>query len=923
MNPLSYLNNADIGAFEGLYQQYQQDPKSVDPEWRNFFEGFEFSKEDYTQVSANKTDAGLPENFVPEQFQKELAVSNLIGAYRQRGHMFAKTNPVRPRRKHDGPIDLENFGLSVADLDTEFHVGSRIGLGTATLREIYELLEQTYCGSIGVEYKFVRTLEIITWLEQKMESCRNTPNFSREEKIELLRKTNEAVAFESFLHTKFVGQKRFSLEGGESIIPALDTVVEYGAELGVEEFVIGMAHRGRLNVLANVLGKTYNDIFAEFEGKAFGSDGFAGDVKYHMGYSSDKKVRSGKSVHLSLTPNPSHLEAVNPVVEGISRAKIDQYHDGNVNKLVPILIHGDHSLAGQGIVYEVLQMSQLPGYGTGGTVHLVINNQVGFTADYVEGRSSTYCTDVAKTTLSPVFHVNADDIEAVVYVIKLALEFRQKFHRDVFVDILGYRRHGHNEADEPRFTQPDLYRHIARHPQVREVYSKKLVESGSLTEKETTEMEEEFKQYLNDRLEKANQQETASVTSFLQGVWSGVRRAKDKDFEQSPVTGVPQNKFFEISQLVTDLSRNGSADSNLKFFAKIKKLYQKRRKMVAEDKKLDWGMAETMAFAVLVTNGTPVRLSGQDSGRGTFAHRHAIITAEDNTKHIPLNHISDGQAPFEVYNSFLSEYGVLGFEYGYAYAAPTSLTIWEAQFGDFANGAQIVIDQFVASSETKWHRMNGVVLMLPHGHEGQGPEHSSARIERFLILCAKNNMQIINCTTPANIFHILLRQMAYPFRKPLVIFTPKSLLRHPKCMSPLEDFLEGTRFREVIDDDFLEAKSVRKVLFCSGKVYYDLLERQQKNTVRDVAIVRLEQLYPFPEKQLLSILKRYQNAKKWCWVQEEPENMGAWGFVLRIFSKTGNGLELVAREADSSPAVGSPKLHAKQQENLVRRAFEV
>ncbi|HIO82833.1 MAG TPA: 2-oxoglutarate dehydrogenase E1 component, partial [Deltaproteobacteria bacterium] len=900
MNPLSYLNNADIGAFEGLYQQYQQDPKSVDPEWRNFFEGFEFSKEDYTQVSANKTDAGLPENFVPEQFQKELAVSNLIGAYRQRGHMFAKTNPVRPRRKHDGPIDLENFGLSIADLDTEFHVGSRIGLGTATLREIYELLEQTYCGSIGVEYKFVRTLEIITWLEQKMESCRNTPNFSREEKIELLRKTNEAVAFESFLHTKFVGQKRFSLEGGESIIPALDTVVEYGAELGVEEFVIGMAHRGRLNVLANVLGKTYNDIFAEFEGKAFGSDGFAGDVKYHMGYSSDKKVRSGKSVHLSLTPNPSHLEAVNPVVEGISRAKIDQYHDGNVKKLVPILIHGDHSLAGQGIVYEVLQMSQLPGYGTGGTVHLVINNQVGFTADYVEGRSSTYCTDVAKTTLSPVFHVNADDIEAVVYVIKLALEFRQKFHRDVFVDILGYRRHGHNEADEPRFTQPDLYRHIARHPQVREVYSKKLVESGSLTEKETTEMEEEFKQYLNDRLEKANQQETASVTSFLQGVWSGVRRAKDKDFEQSPVTGVPQNKFFEISQLVTDLSRNGSADSNLKFFAKIKKLYQNRRKMVAEDKKLDWGMAETMAFAVLVTNGTPVRLSGQDSGRGTFAHRHAIITAEDNTKHIPLNHISDGQAPFEVYNSFLSEYGVLGFEYGYAYAAPTSLTIWEAQFGDFANGAQIVIDQFVASSETKWHRMNGVVLMLPHGHEGQGPEHSSARIERFLILCAKNNMQIINCTTPANIFHILLRQMAYPFRKPLVIFTPKSLLRHPKCMSPLEDFLEGTRFREVIDDDFVEATSVRKVLFCSGKVYYDLLERQQKNTVRDVAIVRLEQLYPFPEKQLLSILKRYQNAKKWCWVQEEPENMGAWGFVLRIFSKTGNGLELVAREADSS-----------------------
>jgi 2-oxoglutarate dehydrogenase E1 component len=922
MTPLSYLNNADIGAFEGLYQQYQQDPDSVDQEWRNFFEGFEFSKTDYSQVKAKKTDESLAEDFVPEQFQKELSVSNLIGAYRQRGHMFAKTNPVRPRRKHDGPIDLENFGLGEADMDTEFHAGSRIGLGTATLREIQELLEQTYCGSIGVEYKFVRTLEIITWLEQKMESCRNTPNFSREEKIELLRKTNEAVAFESFLHTKFVGQKRFSLEGGESIIPALDTVVEYGAELGVEEFVIGMAHRGRLNVLANVLGKTYNDIFAEFEDKAIGSDGFAGDVKYHMGYSSDKKVRSGKKVHLSLTPNPSHLEAVNPVVAGISRAKIDQYHDGNVKKLVPILIHGDHSLAGQGIVYEVLQMSQLPGYGTGGTVHLVINNQVGFTADYGEGRSSTYCTDIAKTTLSPVFHVNADDIEAVVYVIKLALEFRQKFHRDVFVDILGYRRHGHNEADEPRFTQPDLYRRIARHPKVREVYSKKLVESGSLTEKETTEIEDEFKQYLVDRLEKAKQQETASVTSFLKGVWSGVRRAEKKDFDVSPQTGVAENKFLEISERVTDLSRNGSSDSNLKFFAKIQKLYQNRRKMVAEDKQLDWGMAETMAYAVLVTNGTPVRLSGQDSGRGTFAHRHAIITAEDNTKHVPLNHIFDGQAPFEVYNSFLSEYGVLGFEYGYAYAAPTSLTIWEAQFGDFANGAQIIIDQFIASSETKWHRMNGVVLLLPHGHEGQGSEHSSARIERFLILCAKNNMQIINCTTPANIFHILLRQMAYPFRKPLVIFTPKSLLRHPLCVSPLDDFLEGTRFQEVIDDQIFDAESVRKVLFCSGKVYYDLLDRQQKKDVSDIAIVRLEQLYPFPEKQLRSIFKRYTKAKQWRWVQEEPENMGAWSFVLRTFLKAGNSLELVAREADSSPAVGSPKLHVKQQENLVRRAFE-
>ncbi|MBC8259484.1 MAG: 2-oxoglutarate dehydrogenase E1 component [SAR324 cluster bacterium] len=923
MNPLSYLNNSDIGAFEGLYHQYQQDPESVDPEWRNFFDGFEFSKADYTQAETKPVgEQTIDAVAAPEQFQKELAVSNLIGAYRQRGHMFANTNPVRPRRKHEGPIELVNFGLSEADYDKKFHAGSRIGIGTATLREIRDFLEQTYCGSIGVEYKFVRTLEIIQWLEHKMESCRNTPNFSREEKIELLRKTNEAVAFESFLHTKFVGQKRFSLEGGESIIPALDTILESGAELGVEEFVIGMAHRGRLNVLANILGKTYNDIFAEFEGKAFGTDGFAGDVKYHMGYSSDKKVRSGKKVHLSLTPNPSHLEAVNPVVEGISRAKIDHYHQGNVKKLVPILIHGDHSMAGQGIVYEVLQMSKLPGYGTGGTVHLVINNQVGFTADYTEGRSSTYCTDVAKTTLSPVFHVNADDVEAVAYVTKLALEFRQEFHRDVFVDILGYRRHGHNEADEPRYTQPDLYRRIARHPTVREVYSKKLVQSGSFSAVETKEMEAEFKQYLVDRLEESKQQETASVTSFLEGVWTCVRRADKKDFEKSPETGVAEEKFLQISELVTDLSRSESPAEKLKFFAKIQKLYANRRKMVSEKKLLDWGMAETMAFATMVSEGTSIRLSGQDSGRGTFAHRHAVITAEDNTKHIPLNHLSKKQARFEVYNSFLSEYGVLGFEYGYAYSAPTSLTIWEAQFGDFSNGAQIIIDQFIASSETKWHRMNGVVLMLPHGHEGQGPEHSSARIERFLTLCAGNNMQLVNCTTPANIFHILRRQMAYPFRKPLVIFTPKSLLRHPLCVSPLSDFLAGSCFTEVIDDDYVDLPNVRKVLFCSGKIYYDLLERQQTNENRDIAIIRIEQLYPFPEKQLLSVIKRYSKASQWCWVQEEPENMGAWSFMLRTFPKVKIALEIVARDADSSPAVGFPQVHAVQQENLVHRAFE-
>ncbi|MDC0229544.1 2-oxoglutarate dehydrogenase E1 component, partial [Deltaproteobacteria bacterium] len=570
-----------------------------------------------------------------------------------------------------------------------------------------------------------------------------------------------------------------------------------------------------------------------------------------------------------------------------------------------------------------LQMSKLPGYGTGGTVHLVINNQVGFTADFIEGRSSTYCTDVGKTTLSPVFHVNADDIEAVVYVTKLALEFRQEFHRDVFVDILGYRRYGHNESDEPRFTQPDLYRRIAKHPNVREVYSSKLVESGSLTKKEILHIESEFKQFLNDRLEEAKQQETASVTSFLEGVWSGVRRADSKDFEKSPQTGLSRKKFIDLSKCATDLHKPGSPGEKLKFFAKIEKLYENRSKMVTEDKLLDWAMAENMAFATLLSQNCNVRLSGQDSGRGTFAQRHAIITAEDSTKYVPLNHLSEDQATFEVYNSFLSEYGVLGFEYGYAYASPNSLTIWEAQFGDFANGAQIVIDQFVASSETKWQRMNGVVLMLPHGHEGQGPEHTSARIERFLTLCADNNMQIINCTTPANFFHVLRRQMTFPFRKPLVIFTPKSLLRHPKCVSPLEDFLERTQFIEVFKDEYADSQSVQKVLLCCGKVYYELLEHQQKKQIKDIAIIRLEQLYPFPEKQLLSVLKLYSNAMNICWVQEEPENMGAWNFILRTFPQRENRLMLVAREVDSSPAVGFPQVHLSQQKKLVQRAFEV
>ena len=912
----SFLSNGDPAAIEGLYEQYCKNPESIDSEWRNFFQGFEFSRTEFEDHDGNSLNLS-PNDSKAENSKKEIAVSNLIDAYRQRGHLFAKTNPVRARRKHEMPIILEDFGLGESEMDTIFQSGHRIGIGPSRLRDILAFLEKTYCSSVGVEYKFVRNPEVLQWLEEKMEGCSNAPDYSVEEQLEHLKNINEAVGFESFLHTKFVGQKRFSLEGSEAIIPALDTLVEKGAMLGVEEFIIGMAHRGRLNVLANILGKPYEDIFMEFEGKMVGSDGFDGDVKYHMGHSSDRLVRNGNTVHLSLTPNPSHLEAVNPVVAGISRGKIDRRYHGDVDKLVPILIHGDASIAGQGIVYEVLQMSQLPGYHIGGTVHVVLNNQVGFTADYFEGRSSTYCTDVAKTTLSPVFHVNGDDLDAVAYVTELALEFRQKFHRDVFVDIVAYRRHGHNESDEPRFTQPALYKKIAEHPNPLQVYSQRLIQEGRVSESDVQKLVEDFKKQLSEKLESTRKQEISASTSFLEGAWSGIRQPGMIDFEHSPETGVEKSTFLRLAEKVTELPEQ------MNFFPKIRKLYAERRAMVLEKQMLDWGAGETMAYATLLEEYRPVRISGQDSGRGTFAHRHAIVTTEEDSKYVPLNHLSDKQAPFSVYNSLLSEYGVLGFEFGYAYATPRSLTIWEAQFGDFGNGAQIIFDQFISSAETKWHRMNGLVVLLPHGYEGQGPEHSSARIERYLELCADNNLMIINCTLPANMFHALRRQVEQPFRKPLIVFTPKSLLRHPKCVSPLEDFLGGSRFREVLDDTKVEPEKVRKVLFCSGKIYYELESFREEKGQDHVAIVRLEQLHPLPVKQLETVIEQYSNCQTWCWVQEEPENMGAWCFMNRKFKFTPKPLQLVSRKESSSPAGGFAKIHQQNQQALIERAFSI
>ena len=899
MDQLSYLSNTDGKVMEDLYRQFKQDPTSIDDGWRRFFEGFEFS---------GKLSPGeMP--FTSNEFK----VLELINDYRKRGHLFTETNPVRTRRKYSPTLDIANYGLAASDMDSLFEAGSDIGIGKASLREILAHLTQTYCKSIGIEYAYIRRVEIYEWLKARMESTRNTPVFSVEKKLSILEQLTRAVLFEKFLHKKFTGQKRFSLEGCESLIPALNAIIEKGCESGISEFIVGMPHRGRLNVLANILGKPYHDIFNEFQGKEFEDESLLGDVKYHLGFSSEREMRNGNRVQLSLAPNPSHLETVGPVVEGISRCKIDHEYASDHSKVVPIVIHGDASIAGQGVVYEILQMSELPGYSTGGTIHLVVNNQIGFTTNYLDARSSVYCTDVAKTTQCPIFHVNADAIEEVVFVMEMAVEFRQKFHKDVFVDLLGYRKYGHNEGDEPRFTQPILYKAIERHPDPRSLYINKLVGGGSLTEEEAIESEQRFIAILESELEASREDEKSRVYLFLQPAWAKLRFAEPRDWEKTIETGVEKEMLKALAGKITHLPEGKP------FFKKLVKLMEERERMVIEEGKLDWAMAELLAYGSLLTEGIPVRLSGQDSQRGTFSHRHAVLTMEDSEeKYTPLQYISPGQASFEVYNSSLSEYGVLAFEYGYSLASPYALTIWEAQFGDFFNGAQIVIDQYISSAEEKWRIMNSLVLLLPHGFEGQGPEHSSGRIERFLQLCAENNMQVANCTTPANFFHLLRRQVHRDFRKPLVVFTPKSLLRHPQCISSIEEFAGG-HFEEVLDDQHVNPDEVSRVNFCTGKVYYDLQAEREKRGRFDVAFVRVEQLYPLPLEKMRTVIRKYRNAKVFAWVQEEPANMGAWSFMLRNFKEV--KLLLVSRPESGSPATGSSKLHALQQAKIIDKAF--
>ncbi len=901
MEKHSYLNN-DPSFIEELYQKYLSDPASVESGWRQFFEGFEFSRKNYTQddtVSAS-----------------EYKVINLIEDYRKRGHLFTKTNPVRKRRQYSPNLDFKNYGLTDKDLEHVFQAGNKLGLGAAKLKDIIAHLDQTYCGSVAVEYVFIRSTEQVAWLKEKMEKVKNTPNFTKEAKQRMLYKLTQAVGFEKFIHKKFPGQKRFSLEGAEALIPALESVIEYGSGMGIKELMMGMAHRGRLNVLANIMQKPYHNIFSEFAGNVYDDETLLGDVKYHLGYTSERETTKGQPVRLTLSPNPSHLEAVNPVVEGMTRARIDDSNsDISEDTITPILIHGDASIAGQGVVYEVIQMSELKGYRTGGTIHLVINNQVGFTTNYLDARTSTYCTDVGKTIQSPIFHVNGDDVEAVVYTVQLALEFRQKFKKDVFIDLLCYRRYGHNEGDEPRFTQPILYNAIEKHPDPRQIYAQLLVNENTLSQEKIDHMESGFEQHLEDCLIQAKEITRGHISNFLDAEWQGIKKAENRDFNFSPDSFVDLETLQMVGKKITEVPEG------IRLFRKIVRLQKTREDMLFKDQMLDWAMGELLAYGTLLLEGYPVRISGQDVERGTFSHRHAVFTLEDSDEtYTPLDHVSANQAKFSIFNSLLSEYGVLGFEYGYALASPNDLTIWEAQFGDFSNGAQIIFDQFISSAEDKWKVMNDLVVLLPHGYEGQGPEHSSARMERYLTLCADNNMQIVNCSTPANIFHVLRRQVKREFRKPLIIFTPKSLLRHPLALSPVSDFTTGG-FKEIIDDNAADPEKITRLAFCTGKIYYDLLEEKNRLPHADhIAIIRIEQVYPFSHVQLRNLQAKYHKADYFVWVQEEPFNMGAWPFLRNELSSL--NLHIISRPATGSPATGSSKFHQMQQRKIIDKLFE-
>ena len=908
MDRFSFLGSVHAQLIEDQYEHYLKNPDGLEPSWRAFFQGYDFAKEVYSEEDLE--GAGVPEEVI-----KEFHVLNLIQGYRSRGHLFTKTNPVRMRRSYEPTLDIENFGLSKDDLDTPFNAATELGLPGATkLREIISHLEAIYCQSTGVEYNYIRDPERRTWIKNWIHKDDNQPKLSIEEKKQILHKLNQAVSFESFLNTKFVGQKRFSIEGAEALIPGLDEAVNHGARYGVKEFVLGMAHRGRLNVLTNVFGKPRKQIFSEFEGKAFDDVTIDGDVKYHLGHTTVHKTVDGKEVVMNIAPNPSHLEAVDPVVEGIARAKINNDYGMESGKVLPILIHGDAAVAAQGVVYETLQMEKLAGYSTGGTLHIVINNQVGFTTNYLDARSSTYCTDIAKVILAPVLHVNGDDPEALVHAMRLAIEYRQRFQRDIFIDLLCYRKYGHNEGDEPRFTQPLLYKAISKHPNPREIYAQRLMSEGVATQIMVKEMQEEFKSMLELDFDEAKKIKHNVITPFMEKEWVDYPSAEPGVMLHPVDTTFDLDKLKDIAKHITTLPEGK------KFLKKTVRLMGDRAAQVFERNSIDWGMGELLAYGSLLAEDYNIRISGEDVERGTFSHRHAILKVEDSGEEVNLlNEYPGKEGRFAIYNSLLSEYAVMGFDYGYAMASPDTLTIWEAQFGDFANGAQIMIDQFLSAAEDKWKVQNGLVLLLPHGYEGQGAEHSSARLERFLQMCAQENMTVANCTTPANFYHLLRRQHKRHFRRPLVVMSPKSLLRLPKAQSTMEELAHGT-FQPIVSDSTVAPEKVTKVVFCSGKLYYELADEREAQGADHVAIIRIEQLYPLDDLAIKQEVAKYPNAAMHVWAQEEPANMGAWTYMLWQMHQQ---LTLVSPAPSAATASGSNKVALQRQRETIERVFSI
>ncbi|EGV43793.1 2-oxoglutarate dehydrogenase E1 component [Bizionia argentinensis JUB59] len=913
MDKYSFLNAAHSAFFADLYDQYLKNPDSVEPSWRAFFQGYDFGSESYgiAEQTAETFDSC---EHVSLSVTKEFQVLQLIEGYRTRGHLFTKTNPVRDRRTYEPTLAVENFGLSQSDLDTTFSAGGTLGIGPQTLRSIIKHLENVYCHSIGVEYMYIRKPEEIKWFQDKLSVNDNLPDFNADEKKHILKKLNEAVSFETFLHTKYVGQKRFSLEGGESLIPALDALIEKASDYDVKEFVLGMAHRGRLSTLTNIFGKSAKAIFSEFDGKDYQQEVFDGDVKYHLGWTSDRVTENGKKINLNIAPNPSHLETVGAVVEGITRAKQDDKYTDNPSQVLPIVVHGDAAIAAQGLVYEIVQMSQLDGYKTNGTIHIVVNNQIGFTTNYLDARSSTYCTDIAKVTLSPVLHVNADDAEAVVHAMLFALHFRMKFKRDVFIDLLGYRKYGHNEGDEPRFTQPKLYKAISKHQNPRDIYAEKLISEGVIDDQYVQKLEKEYKKKLEENLEDSRKEDKTEITPFMQNEWEDFISVEEDKMMKPVDTTCSKSDLEKVTKVISNLPKDK------KFIRKIERLIESRQTMFDENR-LDWSMAEHLAYGTLLLDGNDVRISGQDVERGTFSHRHAVIKVEDSEEEIILhNELSDTQGKFHIYNSLLSEYGVVGFDYGYAMASPKTLTIWEAQFGDFGNGAQIMVDQYISAAEDKWKLQNGLVMLLPHGYEGQGAEHSSGRMERFLQLCAKDNMFVADCTTPANMFHILRRQVKAKYRKPLIIFTPKSLLRHPKVVSTIEEFTDGG-FQELIDDSHIKTADVKSLVFVTGKFYYDLLEERENLERNDVALVRIEQLFPLPIDAIKAVIEKYKHAEEIVWAQEEPRNMGAYSHMLMHLDEA-KTFRSASRRPYGAPAAGSAVRSKKRHKEVIDFVFD-